>query len=202
MARPVAWTHSHKPAITQAQINLIQAFESTLVWAAARAGTHLGGLKVEDAGKFGMKLEERFLADSPKPHRFYRASIGSTVERHVYEQLRSLVTGATTLVAAGDWAGVYQGKIGTMTDIVDIVFAIEYQPSHGNLLPSSFKRSRPDLRLSIGQGSDGAHYEALFDLTSEGQVGHILKKGDQWLSKPHVAYVSEIVWADGDIMHK
>jgi hypothetical protein len=42
----------------------------------------------------------------------------------------------------------------------------------------------------------------LFDLTSEGQVGHVLKKGDKWLSKANVAYVSEIVWTNDDIMHK
>ena len=119
----------------------------------------------------------------------------------VYEQLHHVFTGSKALLSKGDWAGVYQGEIGTMTDIVQVVFAIEYQPQYSPLLPAIFKKSRPDLRLSLGQGSDGKYYEALFDLTSEGQIGHILKKGDKWLSKDNVAYVSEIVWADNDIMH-
>ncbi|TQF84850.1 hypothetical protein FK498_01310 [Elioraea sp. Yellowstone] len=202
MAKPVVWTHGFKPAITQAQQALILWFEGMIVGLAARAGHHLGALDVESAGKFGLKLEERFLADNPKPHRFFRASIGSTVERKVYDELCGLWTGAKRVVDGGAWAGVYQGEIGTKDDIVTIVFAIEYQPSHAPALPCSFKKSRPDIRLSIGTGSDGVNYEALFDLTSEGQVGHVLKKGDRWLSKPNVAYVSEIVWTNDDIMHR
>lgn len=202
MAKPVVWTHGFKPAITQAQQALILWFEGMIVGLAARAGHHLGALDVESAGKFGLKLEERFLADNPKPHRFFRASIGSTVERKVYDELCGLWTGAKRVVDGGAWAGVYQGEIGTKDDIVTIVFAIEYQPSHAPALPCSFKTSRPDIRLSIGTGSDGVNYEALFDLTSEGQVGHVLKKGDRWLSKPNVAYVSEIVWTNDDIMHR
>lgn len=202
MAKPVAWTHGFKPAITQDQQALILAFEGMLVSAAARAGQHLGAMQVEDAGKFGLKLEERFLADNPKPHRFYRAAVGSTIERQVYQQLHHVFIGGEVVVSKGDWAGVYKGRIGTATDIVDALFAIEYQPSHAPAFPASFKSSRPDLRLALGAGSDGVYYEALFDLTSEGQIGHILKKGDKWLTKTNVAYVSEIVWADTDIMHK
>ncbi len=202
MAKPVAWTHGFKQAITKSQQELILWFEGMIVGLAARAGQHLGALDVESAGKFGLKLEERFLADNPKPHRFFRASIGSTVERKVYGELCGLWTGAKRVIPSGDWAGVFQGDIGTKDDIITITFAIEYQASHSPVLPCSFKNSRPDIRLSIGTGSDGVNYEALFDLTSEGQVGHVLKKGDKWLSKTNVAYVSEIVWTNDDIMQK
>lgn len=202
MAKPVAWTHGFKQAITKSQQELILWFEGMIVGLAARAGQHLGALDVESAGKFGLKLEERFLADNPKPHRFFRASIGSTVERKVYGELCGLWTGARRVIPSGDWAGVFQGDIGTKDDIITITFAIEYQASHSPVLPCSFKNSRPDIRLSIGTGSDGVNYEALFDLTSEGQVGHVLKKGDKWLSKTNVAYVSEIVWTNDDIMQK
>jgi hypothetical protein len=198
----MAWTHGLKHAITKEQQDLIFWFEAMIVATAARAGQQLGALDVESAGKFGLKLEERFLAGNPKPHRFFRASIGSTVERKVYGELRGFRTAATRVIQSGDWAGVYQGKIGTKDDVITITFAIEYQESWSPLLPCSFKNSRPDIRLSIGVGSDGVNYEALFDLTSEGQVGHVLKKGDKWLSKANVAYVSEIVWTNDDIMQK
>lgn len=202
MAKPVPWTHGFKPSITQGQKDLILEFESMLVHCAAVAGQHLGALDVSNSGKFGLKLEERFLNDSPKAHRFFRASIGSTVERQVYKALPLFVTNAKAIVESGDWAGVYQGDFATRLDVVSVHFAIEYQPAHPDVLPCSFKHSRPDIRLAIGNGSDGVAYEALFDLTSEGQVGHVLKKGDKWLHKANVAYVSEIVWVNDDIMHK
>lgn len=59
-----------------------------LLWSASRAGPQLGALDVESGGAHGMKMEERFLTDNPKPHRFFRASVGSTVERKVYTELK------------------------------------------------------------------------------------------------------------------
>jgi hypothetical protein len=200
MAKPVAWTKGFSPHITLAQQGLVLAFESLLVGAAAQAAFEVGALDIADAGKHGQKMQERFFLDGQ--HRFYRASVGSTVERSVYKYLKTFFTSGEALMSNGEWAGVFQGSVGTVSDVLDLLFAVEYTDSYQTFLPCQFKRSRPDLRLALGPGSDNVNYEALFDLTSEGQVGHILKKGDQWLSKAHVAYVSEIVWVNDDIMHK
>ena len=203
MAKAVAWTHSFAAPITSAQQSLALYFQEMLLWAASRAGTQLGALDVQTGGAHGMKMEERFLMDNPKPHRFFRASVGSTVERKVYTELKSLIlTDMTAIVASGDWAGVYQANIATQSDVVRITFAIEYPPACPPALPSAFKTSRPDIRLALGQGSDGNYYEALYDLTSEGQIGHVLTKGDSWVTKNSVAYVAEIVWMNDDIMQR
>jgi hypothetical protein len=202
MARPVAWTKGFPPDITAAQRELILAFEGLLVGAAAKAAKEIGALVVSDAGRHGAKMEERFLQDGPKTHRFYRASVGSAVERIIYKYLGNFFTSGQPIVQTGDWAGVYRGRMGTATDIVDFVFAIEYTGPHTPNLPCQFKRSRPDIRLALGPDGKGVNKEALFDLTSEGQVGHILKKGDGWLTKANVAYVSEIVWVNNDIMQQ
>jgi hypothetical protein len=203
MAKAVAWTHTFGAPITSAQQTMALYFQEVLLWAASRAGTQLGTLNVTSAGAHGMKLEERFLADTAKFHRFYRASVGSTVERKVYTELKTFVlSDVKAIVASGDWAGVYQANIATPTDVASIVFGIEYAAACAPALPSSFKKSRPDIRLALGQGSDGKYYEALYDLTSEGQVGHILAKGDSWVTKHSVAYVAEIVWMNDDIMQK
>jgi hypothetical protein len=203
MAKAVAWTHSFAAPITGEQKSLALFFEGVLLWAASRAGSQLGALDVETAGAHGMKMEQRFLADSPVFHRFYRASVGSTVERKVYTELKNFVlTDVKAIVTSGDWAGVYQANIATQSDVVPITFAIEYPPACPPALPSVFKKSRPDIRLALGQGTDGSYYEALYDLTSEGQIGHVLTKGDSWVTKHSVAYVAEIVWMNVDIMQK
>lgn len=200
MARPVSWTKGFSPNITADQQALVLAFENMLVGAAARASREIGALVVADAGAHGGKLQQRFELDGS--HRFYRASVGSTVERIIYRYLKDFFVTGAPLVTAGEWSGVFQAQIGTMTDLLDIVFGLEYTASHNPHLPCSFKNSRPDIRLSLGNDSQGKPQEALFDLTSEGQIGHILKKGDKWLQKSGVAYVSEIVWVKDDIMHK
>jgi hypothetical protein len=203
MAKAVAWTHSFAAPITSSQQSLALYFQEMLLWAASRAGTQLGALDVDSGGAHGMKMEERFLMDNPKPHRFFRASVGSTVERKVYTELKNLVlTDITPIVASGDWAGVYQANLATQSDLVRITFAIEYPPACPPALPSVFRSSRPDIRLALGQGSDGTYYEALYDLTSEGQIGHVLTKGDNWVAKHSVAYIAEIVWMNDDIMQK
>jgi hypothetical protein len=201
MARPIAWTRAFLPDIKDAQKELVLAFENLLVAAAAKAANEIGALMISDAGKHGAKMEERFLQDGPNTHRFYRASVGSTVERIIYKYLIKFFT-YDKPEGTGEWAGVYRGKIGTTEDVLDFVFAIEYTESFSTQLPCRFKNSRPDIRLALGPGANGTNYEALFDLTSEGQVGHILKKGDGWLKKANVAYVSEIVWANEDIMQQ
>ncbi len=66
------------------------------------------------------------------------------------------------------------------------------------LFPHSFwKRgdkagSRPDVRLALGSG-----YEALFDITSEKQEGHILDKGANlvsggWLARDNIPFIAEV----------
>lgn len=200
MAKPVSWTKGFSANITANQQELVVAFENMLVGAAARASREIGALAIANAGAHGAKLQERFAMVGD--HRFYRASLGSSVERIIYKYLQDFFVRGEPLVAAGGWAGVYKAKMGTATDLVDIVFAVEYTSSHTPYLPCSFKKSRPDLRLALGPDKLGKPQEALFDLTSEGQIGHILKKGDAWLNKSGVAYVSEIVWVNDDIMHK
>lgn len=201
MARAVAWTHSFAAPITGDQQSLALYFQEMLLWAASRAATQLGALDVNTGGAHGIKMEERFLADNPRPHRFFRASVGSTVERKVYTELQNLaLTEVHRVVPSGDWAGVYQANLATQADILPITYAIEYPPAYAPALPSIFKKSRPDVRLALGQGSDGKYYEALYDLTSEGQIGHVLTKGDNWVTKNSVAYVAEIVWMNNDIM--
>ncbi|HQT84665.1 MAG: hypothetical protein B7Z58_09220 [Acidiphilium sp. 37-64-53] len=202
MARAVSYTHSFASVITEDQQRLALYFNDVLVGIAAGAGRQLGALNVEEAGKFGMKLEERFLGNNPKPHAFYRASVGSSVERIVYAYLLQKFPGVECLTSGGQTAGIYQARIGTADNIVTIIFAIEYTGSSSPHLPSVFKKSRPDIRLSLGAGTDGKYYEALYDLTSVGGIGHILKKGDNWLFKHSVAFVSEIIWTNEDILHQ
>jgi hypothetical protein len=97
-------------------------------------------------------------------------------------------------------AGVYPQK--TWFDSITVpAYALEYTDSTKEL-PCSFKKSRPDIRLSLGTGTDGKYYEALFDLTSEKQIGHVLDKGDNWLGKERVPFIAEVVWTDDDIMLK
>jgi len=200
MAKPVIWKKGAKGQLTVEQKQLIAAFEDMLIKAAADAGRRLGALTVESAGRFGVKLEERFMSSSSKSHRFYRASVGSSIERMVYTHLPKWVTSMDPQPSSEGWSGIYTGKIGTSTDIVPVTFAIEYTKSGGGL-PCTYNRSRPDIRLVLGKGTDSASYEALFDLTSEGQAGHILKKGDAWMKKANVAYIAEIIWMNDDIMH-
>jgi len=55
--------------------------------------------------------------------------------------------------------------------------------------------SRPDLRLALGDG-----FEAVYDITSEAQEGHILGKGANigrggWLARSRVPFVAEIFYA-------
>ena len=201
---------------TAQQMAIAVGFELVLLKMAKVAANNLGELDVEGAGKFGVKLEERFLADSAKPHRFYRASAGSTVERQVYLQLL-WATAATDssgqnifdVVQSGRLpdkvAGVYSGQIpmtiGTTITNVSVTFALEFTGAVTEL-PSTFGSSRPDIRLSLGQGTDGKYYEAIYDLTSEAQKDHVLNKGDNWLTKTYVPYIAEIIWTNDDILLK
>ena len=94
-------------------------------------------------------------------------------------------------------AGIYTGQLLS----TNVIFALEYTGSCTEL-PCKFSSSRPDIRLSLGKGPDGSYAEALFDLTSEAQKDHVLKKGDNWLSKVAVPYIAEIIWTNDDIMLK
>ena len=216
----MAVSNSVKNSFTQQntanQAALAVAFEQVLLKLAKVAGNNLGQLDVEGAGKFGVKLDERFKVDSSKPHRFYRASAGSTIERLVYAQLLwataatdssgknifdTTVSGQLPEKVAGVYTGQLPINVGTGTVQLALTFALEYTSSATGL-PSTFSSSRPDIRLSLGQGSDGNYYEAIYDLTSEAQKDHVLKKGDSWLTKTRVPYISEIIWTNDDILLK
>jgi hypothetical protein len=211
------------PNCQQAQADLAVAFQEALLTLAQKAGIGLGTLDVEGAGKFGVKLEERFTSATPKSHRFYRASAGSTIERLVYTNLL-WATDATNVHSdenmmddvesgklPGKVAGVYEGQLPLVINqtIVHhkVLFALEYTGSYKDtkgrsLLPNSFSRSRPDIRLSLGPDKFGGYHEAIYDLTSEAQQDHVLKKGDNWLGKKYVPYISEIIWTNDDILLK
>ncbi len=75
-------------------------------------------------------------------------------------------------------------------------------PPSPTAFPAATANSRPDIRLSLGAGTSGTYYEAIFDLTSEKQKGHVLKKRDKWIAKTNVPFIAEIVWEDSDIMLK
>ena len=108
MAKPVIWKKGAKGQLTVEQKQLIAAFEDMLIKAAADAGRRLGALTVESAGRFGVKLEERFMSSSSKSHRFYRASVGSSIERMVYAHLPKWVTSMDPQPSSEGWSGLYR----------------------------------------------------------------------------------------------
>ncbi len=201
MARAVAYTHTFGPNISSDQQALALYFEQLLVTLTKNAAVQIGALKVGDAGAFGLKLEQRFMTDGPKFHSFYRASAGSSVERIVYKYLIETLGSRKISENNGKVAGFYQCHMGTSTGTAEIHYALESTTTFADHFPSSFRRSRPDIRVALGAGTDGKYYEAIYDLTSVGGIGHILKKGDKWIEKKSVAFVSEIIWMDADIMH-
>jgi hypothetical protein len=160
------------------------------------ASGHLGAGDFSSSGAHGVKAEERFYLD--RPHRFYRASVGSTIERAVYHYILWTIGALEPGVMADRLGAIWSGQL---PNGVKIKVAFEYT-GQSDGFPSSFSRSRPDIRLSLGAGTDGHDYEALYDLTSEAQKSHILSKGDSWLSKAYVPYVAEILWTNDDILLK
>lgn len=98
----------------------------------------------------------------------------------MYEILKD-VGSATKLTAGDTTAGVYQAKVGGLDGVESIVFSLEYtgEFTRGGVkyFRSIFSNSGPDIRLAI-PSNYGNYYEAIFDLTLEGGVGHILKKKD------------------------
>ena len=181
-----AWHDKH----TDAQKDRCAEFANAVLSCAKMAAVHMGGADFSSSGAHGLKAESRFFSDSPKAHRFYRASAGSTIERAVYQYLIAGFNGVEVQ------KNVYKSALS------DLVFAFEFTGSLDGYFPCSFKNSRPDIRVSLGKGSDGIVYEVLFDLTSEKQQGHILGKGDNWVAKANIPYIAEVLWTDHDIMHK
>jgi hypothetical protein len=123
----------------------------------------------QDRGKFGLKLEEWFLSQNPKPHAFLRTLIGSMVEREASIAICGRSTGAKRVVSSEARAGVYRGEIGSKNNIFALPSALEQEGGHSPMLPGSFRNSRSNIRLSIGPGSDRVNYDMLFDVTSEGR---------------------------------
>jgi hypothetical protein len=175
---------------TQSQVGVLNSFSNLLLNAAKYAAVQLGIGKFEDAGKHGLKAEERFFADNPKPHRFFRASAGYTIEKGCYKALVDACQAKE--IEPGTFQGTY----------FDFVFAFERTTALAGILPCSFKSSRPDIRLALGNDSAGSPLEAIFDLTSEAQKDHVLKKGDNWVAKAAVPYIAEVLWTNDDIMLK
>jgi hypothetical protein len=192
-----AWLGPH----TQDQKDLLAGFRNGVLQCAKMAAGHLGSADFDSAGKFGLKMEERFFQDTGKIHRFYRASVGSSIERTVYDYILKAY-GALELGKVADaYGAVWKGEGYIQQKVVPVIFALEFTGSCPGF-PCSFKNSRPDIRLSLGKGTDGVEYEALLDLTSEKQKGHVLKKRDKWIAKANVPYIAEVIWTDDDIMHK
>jgi hypothetical protein len=130
----------------------------------------------------------------PKAEHAFGASIGSAIEAQTYELLKQHRTlgrhWANNRTAGADAAGDY---------------LLEYPERRGALFPHHFaasavrvKGSRPDIRLALGDG-----YEALFDITSEAEKGHVLTKGDgHWLKKDKVVFVAEVFYSQDQIGSK
>jgi hypothetical protein len=62
---------------TQEQQDLCLGFGNLLLFFAKKAANEMGTGIFSNSGAHGLKAEQRFFLD--KPHRFYRASVGSTV---------------------------------------------------------------------------------------------------------------------------
>lgn len=176
---------------TSAQKTLAVEFLNLLLKCAATASLQLGQGNFDDSGAFGVKAEQRFLGTGNHP--FYRASLGSSVERAVYKYLEEV------LCPDHGFDGLYRYK--QWGSIAGSAYALEFTQQCTEL-PHSFKSSRPDIRLSLGQSTLGKYYEAIYDLTSLKQTDHVLKKGDNWLAKDGVTYIAEVLWLDDDIMNK
>lgn len=188
---------------TQAQVTFCLNFQNYILWAAAKAGRQFGLADMGGSGAHGLKAEERFFQDNPKPHRFFRASTGSTIEKLTYQYLVEVVGGNLAGYEEGKLGGtIWTGKIDVEGDSKDIAFALEYVSATPPAFPLSFKSSRPDIRLALGSDTAGHYLEAIFDLTSEAQKDHVLKKGDNWVAKAALPYIAEILWTNDDIMHK
>lgn len=181
-----SWDMSH----TAVQQEICADFADYLLKAAQLAAVKLGTGQFGFAGAHGMKMETRFFATGS--HRFYRASVGYSIEKSVYEFL-----------VAAYMAQAKENNIYTATSQRGHPFAFAFEfTGTCDGFPNSFKNSRPDIRVALGKGQDGNWYEALFDLTSEKQKGHVLKKRDKWVTKERVPYIAEILWTDDDIMLK
>lgn len=176
---------------TQSQKTMALEFLKLLLQCATTASKHYGLGDFSEGGAHGAKAEQRFYQTGG--HRFYRASIGSTIERTVYQYLEHVLcpTEVMDRVYRFDGWGNLDGSI----------YALEFTSSLTEL-PHKFGSSRPDIRLALGQGTTGKYYEAIYDLTSLKQTGHVLKKGDNWLAKGAVPLIAEIIWLDDDIMHQ
>ena len=181
--------------LSQAQMTLAVEVLNNLVTCCGMAGAHIGTGNFGNAGAHGGVLDRRFY--SPKKERTFRAALGSGIERTVYTYLLD----GYDMKEISEDQNVYRSAEGTG----NVIIALEMPGPLDPLFPNDFtghgkKGSRPDVRLALGQGTDGKYYEALFDLTSEVSVDHILKKAGNWLARANVPYIAEILWQNKDIM--
>lgn len=122
--------------------------------------------------------------------RWYRARLGYVIEAEANAGLaRSAVRSGwhcvddrpINVVGAGDYLLQTPGPRGSL-------FPCDFRGPRG-------EGSRPDVRVALGDGT-----EALFDITSRGEEGHVLDKGGgHWLGMPQVVFIAEVIYDESEI---
>lgn len=124
--------------------------------------------------------------------RWYRARLGYVIEAEANASLlRSAVRGGRGWRCMDD----RPGDAAAAGD-----FLLQTSGPHGACFPCDFRGargegSRPDVRVALGDGT-----EALFDITSRGEEGHVLEKGGgQWLKMPNVVFIAEVIYDENEV---
>lgn len=124
--------------------------------------------------------------------RWYRARLGYVIEAEANQILTTSAPGA-----GRGWRCVDELPAGGARKGDFLLQTPEPVPP---CFPSEFRRwnggtSRPDVRVALGDGT-----EALFDITSRGQEGHVLEKGGgHWLTMPTVAFIAEVIYDENEV---
>lgn len=122
--------------------------------------------------------------------RWYRARFGYVIEA---EANASLLRSA----ARRKWRCVDDRPA---SNITAGDFLLQTTGPRGELFPCDFRgprgdASRPDVRVALGDRT-----EALFDITSRGEEGHVLEKGGgHWLEMPQVVFIAEVIYDEDEM---